>query len=150
VSVAGAGKCARLAPGTSVDSSGCESPTADAVLLPQFGGETSMLVCANTSQRCEQGECVPACHNDAECGPFKNGSICEVATGSCRCVADQDCGAPGVSRCNTVSRECECSGAADCQQVPGRDVCVGGRCGCSSTTVCNGERLFSGTVAICE
>jgi hypothetical protein len=150
VSVAGAGKCARLAPGSSIDASGCESPTADAVLLSQFGSATAVLVCANTNQRCEQGECVLACESDAECGPARNGSICELATGSCRCVKDDDCGAPGVSRCNVATGICECSGAADCQELPGSDVCVGGRCGCSSAAVCNDERLFSGTTSICE
>jgi len=47
VSVAGAGKCARLAPGGGAVSSGCQAPTPDAVLLTQLDG--GQLVCVDTS-----------------------------------------------------------------------------------------------------
>jgi hypothetical protein len=150
VSVAGMGKCARLAPGGSVEASGCEPPTADAVTLPRFGGGDSVVVCADAGKRCEQGACVGSCRSQHECSPARNGSICDLATGGCRCQSDLDCGGLGVSRCNVASGQCECARDSDCEEVPGRDVCVEGQCACSSVAACKGEPSFSGTVLVCE
>jgi hypothetical protein len=150
VSVAGVGKCARLAPGPSSEASGCELPTADAVTLPRFGGGGSVLVCADGRQRCEHGDCVGACRAHADCSPARNGSVCDFATGVCRCVKDQDCGDLGVSRCNLTTGRCECSGDTDCEELADRDVCVEGQCACSSAAACNGDPLFASTKLVCE
>lgn len=151
VSVAGVGRCARRAPGGTAESSGCLEPTPDGVRLARFGspGE-SVLVCADASRRCERGACVPGCRSDPECTPARNGSSCHVPSGACRCAKDEDCGGAGVSRCNTGTGSCECASDRDCQDVAGADVCVEGRCGCSSVAACAGERLFSGTELVCE
>ncbi len=150
VSVAGAGKCARLAPGDDIETSGCEAPSADALLLPRFGGAGSLLVCGDASRRCEQGACVAACRSHQDCTPARNGSVCDLQTGACRCVKDQDCGGLGVSHCNLTSGRCECAGSSDCEELAGRDVCSEGQCACSSAAVCHSEALFSGTQLVCE
>jgi hypothetical protein len=150
VSVAGGGKCARRAPGADAASSGCESPTPDAVRLPELGSEQSVLVCANAGDRCQAGACVPACHDDAECMPAQNGSVCDLASGACRCVKDDDCGGTGVSHCNSVTGICECSSDADCKELPNSDLCVDGSCSCSSAAACKTEPVFSGTSFACE
>lgn len=150
VNVAGSGRCARRAPGSSAESSGCDEPTPDGALLPRFGGGESVLVCADAGQRCVGGACVPGCRSDAECSTARNGSVCDTASGDCRCSKDDDCGGVGVSRCNTNTGNCECASDRDCEDVPGADVCVEGRCGCSSVAACAGERLFNGTRLVCE
>jgi hypothetical protein len=150
VSVAGVGKCARLAPGSSSEASGCQPPTADAVTLPRVGSAGSALVCADGRQRCERGACLAACRSHADCSAARNGSVCDLSTGACRCVRDQDCGGLGVSRCNVTSGRCECGGDTDCEELADRDVCVEGQCACSSAAVCNGDPLFSGTKLVCE
>ncbi len=149
VSVAGFGKCARLAPGGALEASGCEWPTADAVLLPKRAGG-SAVVCADAGQRCDAGACVPACHSNADCTPNRNGSVCDTESGACRCAKDEDCGGPGVSRCNQASGSCECATATDCKELSSSDVCVAGRCGCSSVAACDSDRTFSGTQLVCE
>jgi hypothetical protein len=150
VSIAGVGRCARLAPGDDIDDSGCQSPTPDAVLLPRMSGGSSALVCADAGRRCDEGACVAACGSDRECTPARNGSRCDLTSGACSCVKDADCGGPGVSRCDLDSGRCECAGEADCKEVPGSDSCVAGRCGCSSAAACNEESLFAGTKRVCE
>jgi hypothetical protein len=150
VSVAGAGKCARLAPGDDLQSSGCEVPTADAMLLPRIAGGDPVLVCGDASRRCEQGACVAACRSHQDCNPTRNGSVCDFQTGACLCVKDQDCGGLGVSRCNVASGRCECASKGDCEELPGRDICLEGQCACSSASVCQDEPLFSGTKSVCE
>jgi hypothetical protein len=149
VNVAGLGKCARLAPHPDDSASGCQEPSPRAVQLPRLVGGQTVVVCANTSQRCEQGQCVPTCETDAACTPAKNGSICDEG-GACRCVKDDDCGGPGVSRCNVATGSCECTRDTDCNDLLGADVCVNGRCGCSSVTVCSGQALFDATTLTCE
>ena len=150
VSVAGVGKCARLAPGASSDASGCEPPTVDAVTLPRFGAGGSVVVCADGRLRCEHGACVGNCRSHADCSPARNGSVCDFSTGACRCVNDQDCGGLGVSHCNVTTGRCECDGNGDCEELDGRDVCAEGQCACSSAAVCNAEPIFSGTDPVCE
>ena len=150
VSVSGVGKCARLAPGPSAESSGCEPPNADPVTLPRFAGGGSVLVCADARQRCEHGACVGACRAHEDCTSARNGSVCDFSTGACRCVGDQDCGGLGVSHCNVTTGRCECAGDRDCEELADRDVCVEGQCACSSAAVCNADPLFAGTKLVCE
>lgn len=150
VSVAGSGKCARLAPNGAGGVSGCQPPFSDAVLLPELATGRAVLVCANARQHCQQGECVPICKADTDCTPARNGSLCDIASGSCRCVRDGDCGGPGVSWCNATTGSCECSRDTDCDDVPGSDICVAGRCGCSSVAQCSAQALFDGTSSVCE
>jgi len=149
VTVGASGRCARLAPGTA-GASGCEFPTADAVSMPRVGTSAPVLVCANASLACVEGVCRAGCRTDAECTPDRNGSVCDTASRSCRCVKNEDCGGPGVSRCNPATGSCECESAADCTDVPNTDACAAGRCGCSSRSACNAERVFSGTLYVCE
>lgn len=150
VDAGGVGRCARLAPGGLGAASGCEFPAADAISVQKFGDATAVIVCANTARVCDRGECRTACRSDAECGADRNGTICDLPSGTCRCVRNEDCGGPGVSVCDRVTGFCLCENAADCTDVPNTDACLGGQCGCSAASACNGERAFSGTSYVCQ
>jgi hypothetical protein len=146
VDVGGVGRCARLAP----SANGCDDPNGDEVMLPRFGAEGSVLVCANASLTCLEGACVPGCRSNADCIPSRNGSVCDLDMRVCRCVSDDDCGGIGVSHCNTGTGRCECADTGDCDEVPNTNTCTAGRCGCAAVSACNAERTFSGTSYACE
>ena len=127
VAIADVGRCARSAP-----SSGCLFPVPDAIPLPKFGAGGTVVVCADTSQKCSEGNCIVACASDEDCAGDIRGSVCDESTGACVCGSDIDCGTLGVSRCNTTARRCECVDDDDCNGIPNTDKCIAGRCGCSS------------------
>jgi hypothetical protein len=150
VNVAGAGRCARIAPAPEISGGGCVFPAPDAVVLPRLGAAGTALVCSDSSQRCRAGICTPICRGQEDCYSDTNGSICDVQTGMCACERDSDCRMPGVSRCNTAARRCECSDDGDCEGVPNTDKCIDGHCGCGSQAACTAERFFTGTRYVCE
>jgi hypothetical protein len=108
------------------------------------------MVCADTSQRCNEGECTVTCATDEECAADIDGSVCDEPSGTCGCENDMDCYMLGVSRCNTSTLRCECADDDDCNGVPNTDKCIAGRCGCSSIAACTAERAFPGTRYVCE
>jgi hypothetical protein len=150
VSIAGVGRCARLAPSPNAPDGGCVFPVPDAIELPRLGAAGKVLVCSDRSQQCRASICVIACKAEDDCYSDPNGAVCNVQTGVCGCESDQDCRVPGVSRCDTTRHRCECADDTDCEDVPNTDKCIAGHCGCDSTAACTAERLFSGTRYVCE
>jgi len=151
VNVMGFGHCAAVPD----EPLGCLFPGEAPVTLPKFGVTPTELVdvCGKDSGRCENRRCFTGCTDDPNfCTTgltAGHGDTCDTASGRCTCQADSEC-AHGPQHCNPVTHLCdECADATDCSgAAAGKDVCVDGRCGCSSASVCSTGDLPGS--AICE
>jgi hypothetical protein len=142
VDVNGAGKCA-------FTKATCAGAFPDDIQAKELVTGATVTVCGVASSECHAGQCVDRCGAMHACTPEQGGRICNGSTGGCECASDNDCSAGvGVSKCNTVTKQCECAGNADCTGVDDVDVCVDGKCRCSSVNVC--KRDFMGTTLTCE
>jgi len=142
INVNGAGKCAFTV-------ATCGGIFPDDIPAQEFPTGTAVTVCGIASSECHAGRCVDRCSPIHTCTPEQGGSACNESTGRCECNDDNDCaGGVGVSRCNTVTRQCECAGSADCVGVQDVDICVDGKCGCSTVDICKPD--FTGTTLSCE
>jgi len=150
VDVGGTGRCA-----PAYDSGlGCLFPGEVPITLPKFAVAETVQVCGKDTGRCEGNRCFTGCADDPNyCTTGLNvgyGDSCDVASGRCTCESDSEC-THGPERCNPTTNRCdECGDAGDCAGAgEGKDVCVDGRCGCSSASVC-GSTTFPAATPLCE
>jgi hypothetical protein len=122
---------------------GCLFPGTSPMTLPRFGEAGTVEICASAAGRCRDGRCFLGCTGDQDCGKG-HGDTCNTQSGICECASSSEC---GLSTCNTTTHHCECVSNFSCT-VPGRDLCVEGKCGCSSTSVCTSD--FAGATPVCE
>jgi hypothetical protein len=142
IEVNGLGRCA-------FTSATCGGIFPDDIAVREFGTATMVTVCGVGSSACRDGRCVDRCGPIHTCTPEQGGRTCNEITGQCECTDDNDCaGGVGVSKCNETTRRCECARNADCEGTDDVDICVDGRCGCSSVSVCTPD--FKGTTLSCE
>ncbi|HEY8377079.1 MAG TPA: hypothetical protein VIK91_11345, partial [Nannocystis sp.] len=104
IAVEGEGRCA-LAPGVF----SCEDFGLVELMRPTIAGDMTAIVCGQKDVTCAGGQCLAPCSDDLDCPPQMGHPFCNVETGQCECVIDQDC-------LDT--------------KVPGFTLCIDGRCGC--------------------
>jgi hypothetical protein len=145
VDAGGYGRCARAF----AEETPCPLPDQLSVTRTRFGTIEDVLVCGRTNGRCSDGACILGCEGPSDCGTG-NGDTCDVESGLCTCLADNECTGGFVSHCNPRTQRCdECASDFDCFLDPSRDECVGGRCGCSSADVCS-DVIFPAATPVCE
>ncbi|HEX9296416.1 MAG TPA: hypothetical protein VF881_11285 [Polyangiaceae bacterium] len=159
VNVNGAGRCAYLkgSPNCELDGGG-QLETFWVQTFELDAGSESVEVCGKKSSTCDlaTGTCFQRC-TTASCASDPAGKVCNDATGKCECGTDSNCsGLSGVSVCNTATKHCECAGNQDCRALDGglmlnADICVAGKCSCSSVTVCTQKfKTTTTTTLSCE
>jgi hypothetical protein len=142
IDVNGVGKCA-------FKKETCAGSFPDDIQAREMATGATVTVCGVATSECHDGRCVDRCGSLHSCTPEQGGRVCNEATGKCECTGDNDCsGGVGVSKCNTITKQCECAGNTDCAGIDDFEICVDGKCGCSSVTVC--KRDFTGTTLTCE
>jgi hypothetical protein len=117
--------------------------------MPKLDGSGNVNVCADNSNRCNPAThlCTPDCTVKGCTTP---GTSCNTTTKVCGCTADTAClPRPGTPTCDIPSGTCVCTSNTDCNapNVDG-DVCVNGKCRCSSLAAC--IKSFDGTTETCE
>jgi len=117
------------------------------VTMPLFDGGADVQVCGSADARCVAGACAYGC-SFSGC-PGGGGDTCNDATGLCECAAASECdsgvcGADGHCQQCVVDDDCAPTAAAT-----GLDVCVDGKCSCSSVTACLAPP-FDNATAVCE
>jgi hypothetical protein len=145
VDAGGYGRCAR----SFAQDTPCPLPDQVSVARTRFGTIEDVQVCGRTNGRCGDGTCFEGCTGPDDCGNG-DGDTCDVESGRCTCIADNECTSGFVSHCNPRTRRCdECTSDFDCFVDPTRDVCFDGRCGCSSADVCS-DVIFPDATPVCE
>lgn len=146
VDVGEAGRCAR----SYAEDTSCPLPDQVPVPRAKFGDlQVVVQVCGRTNGRCSEGMCFLGCTGPGDCGQG-DGDSCDVESGRCTCLADNECTSGAVSHCNPRTHRCdECGSDFDCFLDVSRDHCVDGRCGCSSENVC-AEWVFPAATPVCE
>jgi hypothetical protein len=145
VAVLDGGRCALNATGGTTCGAGTEP-----VAWQRFGAVGTVVVCQDSSGRCDRGVCRDNCSIEG-CTASDRGSVCNATSGLCGCNAHSDCtGLPGVSVCNTTSHLCECANDDDCDSRNDADICVDGRCGCSGAEVCEDSNPHYMATPVCE
>ncbi len=139
VAFRGTGFCATLP----VDGCGSDIP----LTLPLVAGGAAQAVCGSGDGRCIAGACQPGC---ALFGCFGPGEVCNEASGVCGCETGPDCDSGVCTNGQCARAPCATSDdcAADAAQT-GLDVCVNGKCGCSSAPACV-DPGFAGVTKVCE
>lgn len=142
IDLKGAGRCAAL-PDNGTCTTGMET-----VSWKHFGDANNVTICADTSYKCKVNNCVKPCTSTSCTAP---GSACNSVTGLCDlCTSDQACGgSTKPPHCNVNTGRCECVLNSDCAAVINTNVCVNGRCGCSSDTTCV-RKTGNNSTLICE
>lgn len=118
--------------------------------LPPTEGGGDVIVCADLSSTCVDGQCFNPCADDSDCPAQLGQPHCDTATGLCRCSADSEClasGKPGLVAC--LAGTCGCQADSDCAGGQNVDICVDGACGCSSTAICT-TPVFDNVTPLCE
>ena len=144
----------------------CPGSKQVAVMYPVLEGRMSVTVCAYPDWMCIDGGCMDPCADDSDCDSdiytkcFPNGQ-CGCADdaacfpdrcypeGHCGCGSDADCDGD-LPKCDTDTGFCGCFEDANCVAAGQGDVCIDGRCWCSDASACTHDKLFGGTVFVCE
>jgi hypothetical protein len=142
VDLDGVGYCALLTVGDACDLGGAPKD------LPRHGAQGTSNVCV-APDTCQNGECKFSCADPlfgGNCPDSGDGNTCNPDTGRCECATGPEC-TSGV--CGADSHCAACITAEDCAGgVSGQDICVAGKCGCSSAAVC-ADNTANGT-PVCE
>jgi hypothetical protein len=116
--------------------------------LPRHGTAGVSNVCVGFD-RCQDGACTFNCA-DPLFGGFceaGNGDTCNGETGRCECTAGSECRSNvcGVDHlCVQCAVDDDCTGDGP----TGWDICVNGKCGCSSTDIC--PDVTDAATPVCE
>lgn len=143
VAVAGVGWCAVLAVAG-------ECAMGEAKDLPRQGAQGESKVCV-AYDRCQAGVCRYNCADPlfgSPCEGAGDGDSCNAVTGMCECTLGTECNSGvcgGDKQCAECTTNEECSEAGP---LSGWDVCVNGKCGCSSTSVCPDQTAAA--TPVCE
>ncbi len=116
--------------------------------LPLVDGGTAQAVCGSGDSRCISGACQIGCAFFFGCaGP---GEVCDETSGVCSCATGPDCDSGVCTDGHCAPAPCATSDdcTADADQT-GLDVCVEGKCGCSSAPTCV-DPGFAGVTKVCE
>jgi len=127
VATSGGGFCAKL-PGAA-----CAAPNVPK-LLPRFGAQGTVQVCASADPRCFNNICRPGCGASVTACGQGLGDTCSAVDGRCTCAAGSECDAPGV--CGSDGHCQECVTNDDCANSAPDTVCFQGKCGCGSADAC--------------
>ncbi len=154
--------CAKGSPGTQVDLPDAtvkpDGAVSDAPDDRADGTDTAVSTRCTSDESCAASPVGPVCDTVtgqcAQCTPARDncppGLVCEGATNTCvtGCRSDSDCGAGGVTRCDTATRRCVgCTADSDCALGT---VCRTGACvpGCNEGHACGvGQTCCDGQCA---
>ena len=120
IGVSGRGHCVPREP-----TEGCERVGLDPIPLVDVQGER-VVVCGRADASCgDDGLCAAPCQGDDDCATTPATPLCDTSSGRCRCDADEQCREGGAG-----------------------DRCVGGRCGCTDDSACEGPSPVDGRVCV--
>jgi hypothetical protein len=116
------------------------------VSLPLHEGGGNADVCANAYARCAAGSCKLSCSSLTNACQPGQGDTCNPTTGLCECANDNECDTGACVNSHCV----QCAGDQDCKDLnAGLDICIDGKCGCSSATSCI-DQGYDGAVTTCR
>jgi len=142
VAASGGGFCAKL-PGAA-----CAAPNVPK-LLPRFGAQGTVQVCASADPRCFNNACLPGCGDPARACGQGNGDTCSAVDGRCKCTAGSECVPSGI--CGRDGQCQECVTNVHCANNLTDTVCFQGKCGCGAADTCSSlDPGYANAVAQCQ